>query len=100
MPLESLLGALVVPYGRRAAALEDEVQVFIEMPHWIQFFAGGNLADIGACCSFGAVHIDECAVTASACPGFKVDFLQILNKKSLDNWNPLAQLPFIVKGDV
>ena len=75
VPFELGLDALVVPNRRRAASLENEMQIFVEMAHRVRFFAGGNLADVRAGGAFRAFHVDKRAAAAGARPRFEINFL-------------------------
>ena len=100
LPLEGLLGAVVVPDGGGAPALDHQDQLLVEVAHGVQALARRDLDDIGAGGVARSLHVEEGAVAAHAGPPLERNLLQVLDEEGLDDVNPLALLPLVEEGDV
>ncbi len=100
LPLEGLLGTLLIPNRRAAPASENIMQVLVQMVHRIQLLARRDLAHVGAGRAFRPFHIDERAAAARSIPRFNFDLSEVLHKKGFHDRNSLAELPLVVVGNV
>src|SRR5438093_13477338 len=78
-PLEKTFFLLLLPYFRRADAVEDADQLFIEMLFRLQGVAGRNLGHVHAGNSFHAVKGNERTQAPGAPPGSTLDLADILH---------------------
>ena len=100
LPLEGLLGAVVVPDGGGAAALHHQDQLLVEVAHGVQTLPRRDLDDVGAGGIARSLHIEEGPVTAHAVPPLERHLLQILDEESLDDRNSLTLLPLVEEGNI
>ena len=90
LPFEGeLLRIAVYPDFGRAAAVNDEILLFVEMLFGIQRAGAGNFDDITAPQPFGAEQLNERAVAAHALPRFARQVLHPAHADIAINRNPL-----------
>ena len=89
LPFEGHACAGIVPHGGRAAAVEDEDHLFIELALQGELAASVDLADVAIVRGARCVVVDIDALAAAASPGLHFDGAQVRHILCADDIEPL-----------
>src|SRR5919109_2326046 len=97
-PLEETFFLSLLPYFRRADAIKDADQLFVEMLFRLQGASGRNLGNVHAGNAFHAMKVNERTQAAGASPTSELDVADIFHAVTDCHRNALAFHPLVIPG--